>query len=312
MEKPYNSALLLLSLIFCIHSAMSVSLLKEVSKTGLRHIQFDHTPLCFNSKQSFQLRDGNLSIMSKQPYMWTEGDYGNISTITAADVYPEAAEAAIDSMYVTDSSYVALGITSAAVVCVLDSNSTLINCITGPTSFGSTLYLDKNLGMLLIGAPALNTFFLSLWNEESGTWSEATEVQVNDIPAEAAFGSSIVCVDSVCAVGAPLADEGRGIIYVLSYDHANHDWNQLCSLQNIEGFKGLGSVLYAIQLSKDQDIMLLQTTTAIGESMLSVIYKINVREQTCMSSIPGITGSISKSPVCAVCGMETLCIDRTG
>lgn len=301
-------------LVLCILvvSIRASAVLKELQETSLRGTHFEHTPTCFNTENTFQLRQGKLLQLEKSPYNWNIDENSVVvKELSATELYPDAGDSLIDSLYVTESSHVAVGISKADVVCVLNDQLQLLDCVTGPTAseFGKSVYLDEQLGLLLIGAPASSSFFISYLHD--GSWQPASAVHVQNAVGtddDDELGNSVSCAGNICAVGAPFANAGSGAIYMFSYDAEHNKLKQFGSLNNIKGMYQLGKLVRVTALAEVGSVILQSIVEMPGAIISSVHYISTDTEKDCSNSAMNVDGLLKHSQVVVVENTNTICV----
>lgn len=271
-----------------LYSTTTSSVIHTVSSPPITELGIEEYVI--NGK-IFQILDGKLFI--------TDGSQNNkkhSTVVKIEDVMPEAHDSKFHSLFVTQSEYIAVSISRLAAVCVLQ-NLELMNCVRGKQDigFGSSLHLDEQLGLLLIGAPSSQISFVSYLHGESQIWQEPVALYIEGVSAEDGLGSSIACVDRYCAISAPLTNNESGVIYVLSLsERSDRQWKLWCTIRNDIESKHLGHLLRISLSSKAEDVMLLQASMEFDNIVVPVLYELNVSKQSCDGILPQLDVSLKE------------------
>lgn len=319
-------------LLLCLTVAQtySMGLMIGLSKTSMAEKGLEkHLPACFNSDSVYQIRKGKLFITDEPPHMQnTDRNVRDASgsssgssererhteRFTAADLYPSAGRAAIDSLYVTNTSLAAVGISAAAAVCVLDSDNKLMNCVSGQSGsgFGASVCIDESNKLLIIAAPKSISFFVSQWRSDQ--WAQPLQFILSGVKADDELGTGLACVQNVCAFGAPGAQDGAGEIHIMKQEASGSKWMKLCKLPAISGIERLGEILRSAVFDAYDDMLLLQASGRPEGSdvLLPILYKLKLDGSNCDSVLPDIDFSMSDGYVCSIEDRGSICIDKLG
>ncbi|HET9275255.1 MAG TPA: choice-of-anchor B family protein, partial [Gemmatimonadales bacterium] len=116
----------------------------------------------------------------------------------------------------------------------------------GLLGFGNAVALSQ--GVAFVGRPGMVAGFpmpamekgsIHLFREQGGSWREVGQVAGQDVAVGDGFGAALAVSGSILAVGAPSANQGRGVVYVFERD-ASGAWIQKVKIQAADGAAGDG------------------------------------------------------------------------
>lgn len=321
MMRYHSVVFVLLCAAVCTHS---LSLMVELSATSIADMGMErHLPVCFNAQNTYHLEKGKLVIKSESPFTRnrqkrssdssdSDSESSRVKKFSASDLYPNAGDAPIESLYITNTSLVAVGIPDADAACVLDENFELMGCIDGASGsrFGTAVHIDEANQLLVVTAPKMAIFYAS--QRHGNHWKKPEKFFVRGANERDALGTGLACVQGVCAFGAPQANEGSGEIHLMQHDSSGINWAKLCTLPSIDGIEQLGGILRAIAYTASPDIMLLQTSGCpeTTDVLLPIMYKVALDGSNCKQVLPEINFAVKDSYVCSVEDSGSVCIDR--